>query len=72
MLAQNLTTAAALCRSWQLGAAWCDDLWAIMDPIPFEKHPVLIELDWQPGCGKPAPMEVIWCEHCADPQEAAR
>jgi hypothetical protein len=57
-LARNLATAAALCRAWQLGAGWADDLHAILDPLTFDRHPMFDhDRAWRPGCGTASPTE---------------
>lgn len=56
VLAANLTTAAALCASWRHGISFQDELFSIIDPIPFDFAPSLLhEKSWHPGCGRTAP-----------------
>lgn len=44
-LAHNLAIGAALCRAFELGARYADDLWR------WDERPPL----WHPGCGRSAP-----------------
>lgn len=58
ILGQNLVTAGALCRSWQLGKAHDDFLWSVVDPLVFDYDPMFDE-DWRPGCGREYPTVVV-------------
>lgn len=54
-LAHNLAIGAALCRAFELGGKYADDLWAVDDlDWPSERREARAKL-WRPGCGRQAP-----------------